>query len=344
MMRSLNHKTAHIFIAVIIILLSYSLRAQDGQKPINISDIPGVPGMMEGDKTITIQTSVDKSIIRVGDIINYKMVIEAPEGSNIVMPQPGSELGSFLIRDYSFPGEEKDKKSLFERIKNSIHRGLGKGNHRKDMVKNEFKYQITTYITGDLMVPPVPIMVVSPSGKKHNLTSQSVIIRVAPVTSPDDLTIKDIKGPASVPVETKKLLPFIIIPAIFLAALVIIIILVIKRRKEDEEIKIIRPPHETAFEELKALYDEDLLAKGDFERYYTRLSLILRKYVSLRFTMYALEYTTTEISDRLKMKKSNALITIYHAHFLKRLTWSSSRNTCQTLHSETPHMNELKTS
>jgi hypothetical protein len=297
-MLSPSHKSV-ISAAVFFLLLPCILTGQENPKQVNVSDIPGITGMLEGDKSITIRTSTDKSIIRVGDIINYTMTIEAPEGSSIAMPQPGAELGGFLIRDYEFPGETEKEIGTGNKILNSINRALGKGKTR-GMVSKDFKYKITTYITGDIMVPPVPMMVVLPSGKKHTLNSESAIIRVAAVTNPDDLTIKDIKGPVSVPLQPGKLIPFIIIPLLFMAIFVLGVIMVIRRRTEHEEFKIIRPPHEIALEELLDLYNEDLLAKGDFEGYYTRLSYILRKYMALRFMMYALEYTTTEIIDKLK--------------------------------------------
>jgi len=55
---------------------------------------------------VRVTTEIDRLVIRVGELIHYSLSIQAPPGSNVMMPPPGAQLGSFLIRDYSFPGEE----------------------------------------------------------------------------------------------------------------------------------------------------------------------------------------------------------------------------------------------
>ena len=54
------------------------------------------------------------------------------------------------------------------------------------------------------------------------------------------------------------------------------------------------PPHESAFEALSKLRQEDLPSRNRYEEYYVRLSGIVRAYIEARFRLKAPEMTTEE--------------------------------------------------
>ncbi len=60
------------------------------------------------------------------------------------------------------------------------------------------------------------------------------------------------------------------------------------------------PPHITAFEALEALKGEKLWQEGEYKKYYSALTDILRGYISGRFGVAALEMTSDEIVAALR--------------------------------------------
>jgi len=232
----------------------------------------------------------------VGELIHYTMTVSAPADAKVMMPPPGAQLGEFLIRDYSFPRlEEQEPLSLLDRVKQRIESLTGPGSS----ASQTFSFVITAYTVGDLEIPAMPVAVVDASGRAHALHAESARVRVAAVTNPDDLTIRDIKPPRSLPVNYRPALPWLLLPA-GLVALAAVAWWRLRRRKLAESAPVLlRPEDEVALEELTALAAGGLLEAGDYERFYTRLSFILRRYLALRYSIYALEYTTTEIVSRL---------------------------------------------
>jgi hypothetical protein len=271
-------------------------------RPAFIDQPPRIPGILRDTGPIKITTAIDKAVIRVGDLIHYSMFIEAPPGSKVMMPPPGAQLGMFLIRDYNFPGLEEKEETWTDRLRSWLSRMTGVAISDGSERVQEFHFIVTAYDTGDLVIPPLPVMVVDPAGAQHALFAESARIRVAPVTNPEDMTIRDVKAPVGVEFPWLKYLPYFLSPLLIVIAIIVAVWLIQRRGVEEEEAMDHRPAHQVALEELKALEKEDLLAAGEYEKYYTRLSWILRKYMALRFFMYALEYTTTEIIEKLKYK------------------------------------------
>ena len=63
------------------------------------------------------------------------------------------------------------------------------------------------------------------------------------------------------------------------------------------------PAHEIAFQRIKELEEQKLWQQGETKGYYVALTDILRQYIEGRFNVPALESTTDEIMDGLKLKE-----------------------------------------
>jgi len=251
---------------------------------------------------VRVTTEIDRLVIRVGELIHYSLSIQAPPGSNVMMPPPGAQLGSFLIRDYSFPGEEEnnEKTGAVERVGRWIERKTGADIGTGDRERTEFRFTVTTYRTGDMIIPPVPVIVVDPGGKTHRLFAESARVRVVPVTDPRDLTIKDVEGPVGIEIPVRHYLPWAALPAALLAAAALLLWRLSRREAYEPAPMDTRPAHVIAMEDIAALEREGLLEAGDYRGFYTGLSRAVRKYLALRFGFYALEYTTSETAVRLR--------------------------------------------
>jgi len=280
----------------------------------------GATGAQAGEADLSIASTLDKAVIRVGDIIHYSLVIEAneeceikvvypgepppdaretEEGCFIALLSPGLEFNKFIIRDFTEGAVDRDQ-SFSEKLSSWI--GDRTGTAAAGKTRAEYHFTITSYFTGDLMIPPMPVMVRFSNGTGAALSTESARVRVAPFTSPEDLTIKDVKAPVAVEVPIITYLPYLAGLVLAAVAFVAVVWLLIRRQAEEEAPEEVRPAHEVALAELRALEAEDYIVRGEYEKHYTRLSYITRKYLATRFLFYALEHTTPEIVEELMDK------------------------------------------
>lgn len=114
-------------------------------------------------------------------------------------------------------------------------------------------------------------------------------------------SLRDIKPPIDVPVNP---LPYIFLGVILFIAVFAIVWLFIRKRRQIVELStteeiVVNPPHEIAFEQLNKLKDTPC----DMETYHTRISYIIREYITLRYRIPALELTTTHLLHQLTYKQ-----------------------------------------
>jgi len=228
-----------------------------------------------------VYSKVDKLVITVGEIINYEIEVQAPKGYDVAIPPPGAQLGEFLIRDWKNPlPETKD-----------------------DRVVKKFCFQITSYATGESSIPPVPVILVKNNKPVAEVLAEEIRVRVAPVSSAEEMEIKDIKPPLPAAFDYKPLLITGVVLALLIAIGIAVVLVVRRMRRPAVPLPEPLPePEQLALQELAELESLGLLQKGEFKEYYTRLSEITRRYLGLRFVIYALEFTTTETMTALKDK------------------------------------------
>jgi len=222
--------------------------------------------------------------------------VEIPEGYSVAIPPPGAQLGEFLIRSYDFPKPVKKRgRTIFK-----------------------FSFKLTAYTTGELEIPPVPIIIQKEGKPVRVLLTQKIRILIAELSNPEELEIKDVKAPVGIPFNYKRLVIFIL--AVLGTGAIALGSVIIWKKLKKPEIKIpepLPPPEELAKKELAELESLGLLEKGEVEHYYTKLNQILRRYLGLKFQIYALEFTTSEIMLSLKDKWLEHLVYQLIEGFLK---------------------------
>jgi len=92
-----------------------------------------------------------------------------------------------------------------------------------------------------------------------------------------------------------------------LILLFLIYFLIKKYRKGGTKIRIVVPPHITALNKLQNLKKQKLWQKGELKEYYSKISLILRQYIEMRFNFPALELPTSDIIKNLRKLDSDLL-------------------------------------
>ena len=68
------------------------------------------------------------------------------------------------------------------------------------------------------------------------------------------------------------------------------------------------PPYEKAIQATNMLKEEKLWQGGQDKQYYTRLTDILREYLDGRFSINAMEMTSTEILDALRRNNETRVV------------------------------------
>jgi hypothetical protein len=234
------------------------------------------------DATVTVASRVDKSRIKIGDLIRYTVTVTHPKGVDARTPGTGANLGGFEIRNYSVP-EPKEKKGI---------------------IVSEYEYTISTFFPGEFVIPPLPVAYKAPGDTTVRVMATPSIKIVVESMKPSEAgDIKDIKPPLEIPLSV-----WLLLMKAGIGLLIVLMavggFLLYRRWKSGKGILPVReapqkPPHEIAIEALDRLKSSDLLEKGEIKQFYIELSEIIRRYIGGRYFVVAMEMTTTEVLDGL---------------------------------------------
>lgn len=224
---------------------------------------------------IEITTSVDNATVYVGDLITYTISITYDSTYELVPPPLGANLGSFDVKDY-----QPD-------IKTELEGGR---------TKSESLFKLSTFTTGDYVIPPVPIAFTLKDGTRKVLLAEPVPITVQSLlqNADDSTDIRPLKGQYEF---ERRYIQYVIWGAgvLFLLAANIAIWLWLRRRRNLAQMADRRPPWEIAFAELAKLDQKSLAENGKFKEYYFELTDIARHYLGRMFFVDLLEMTTEEL-------------------------------------------------
>lgn len=239
--------------------------------------------LLAANSKVALEAKVNKNKIKIGDLIQYSIVVTRDEKVNIEMPNLGANLGAFEIHDYDDPDPVKQNGEIVQRR----------------------EYIISTYDIGDYEIPPVTVRFsVGEDSLWKELTTEKIKITVASVKPSEAGDIRDIKPPLEIERDWMRIIRFAA-AGLIIVIIGILIFLYIKRRKEGKSLiprreKPKRPPHEIALDELNQLLQEQLLKKGEIKQFYIRISEIIRYYIEGRFFIIAIEMTTMQLIDTMK--------------------------------------------
>lgn len=169
---------------------------------------------------------------------------------------------------------------------------------------------ITSFDSGFYSIPPIKSVL-----NNDTFATESLSLKVVPVqVDEENLDLKDIKD-----VWNPRFVLFDYIPWYVWLILAILIIIVagiytylkyFKNRAKKENVMVAAKiiPHEKALEDLYKLKEEKLWQSGQEKLYFTLLIDILREYIDSRFSINAMEMTTTEILASLRANKESKLV------------------------------------
>ena len=235
---------------------------------------------------ISVESHVDRATITIGDRILYTLTVETDSAVKLEPLALGSNLGAFEVKDYKIHDPQKTKNGR---------------------IISRSEYVITTFTTGEYVIPPITIDYTDPNGDKKQIQSEPLFILVKSVgaTESDKEDIRGLKPP--IQIEGEYWGYFLILPILLLLAA--FGFLYYRQRakavalpKIPEELK--KPAWEVARLELENLRASELLKRKEIKKYYTVLSDIIRKYLERRYQITALDRTTQEVKTELKRAKA----------------------------------------
>ncbi len=171
---------------------------------------------------------------------------------------------------------------------------------KRGRVYETFTVTLTLFELGDHLIKPIGIRVKDDQGMGYDIPTQQLQVKVISVgrkpTDSDD--IRPIKGPASS--DLSKWFALLIGAAILVLAWLLAFLIWRRFHGMIKDPEALKPPNERALLELGRLKNKDYLAQDRLREYATELCDILRRYVSRRYRVDALEMTTAELMPEIK--------------------------------------------
>ena len=215
---------------------------------------------------VTAAATIDRSDITLGDRISLAVVVDADDGYQVTDPTVAHDLGAFEVLQ-TLP----------------TRKTTAAGRQRWT-----YRYLITSWRLGKLIVPGVEVAYVSPDGTRGIVRTAELPVTVASVRQPGESTadIKDIKPQLDLPAAFFSRIVRALtgvgaaVALAALSALVFWLILRRRRRGADEERLT---PVQRALRELDELAALRLPEQGRTEEHYARLITTLRRYAVDRY-------------------------------------------------------------
>ena len=239
-MTTTRMKRCSVILAIGLPFLALSAEAQDVRD--TVESLPG----------IEVTTSVNVAEMYVGDIITYTVGIVYDTTLELIPPPLGANLGAFDVKDYQ-PDQVTE---------------LPDGR-----VRSETIFKLSTFTTGDYIIPPLPILFRLPDSTAKVILAEGLPIKVKSLLGDDDdtLDIKALKDPYEFERDYSRYYWFGGAGLLLLLA-GIGLWLYLRKRGTEEEFVDLRPAWEIALEGLAILTEKHLPEEKQFKKFYLELA------------------------------------------------------------------------
>jgi len=227
---------------------------------------------------VEITTSVDRADMFVGDLVNYKLTITYDSTYKLIPPPLGANLGAFDVKDYRPDAETT----------------LPDGR-----IQSESTFKLSTFTTGDYVIPPVPVMFMTSDSTRKVLLSESVPIKVKSLleNAGDTVDIRPLKAQYEFQRDMTVYYVWGGIAVVLIAGLILLWWYMRRRRQAVVEAVDLRDPWEIAFEKMAVLKEKRYIEEGNFKQFYIELTELAREYLDRMYKVDVLEMTTQEFID-----------------------------------------------
>jgi hypothetical protein len=167
-----------------------------------------------------------------------------------------------------------------------------------DKLTKSQKIVLTSFDSGYYVIPPLQFSYSrTDDTTEHVIETEPLLLEVNMISVDTTKSIRDIKDLKRIPFGWQDALPYIygVLGLMLLGLLIYFIFQKVKKPEKAEKIIPQRPAHEIALEALQNLSDEKLWQNGYNKEYHSRLSDIIREFISNKWSLHAMELTTDEI-------------------------------------------------
>ncbi|MEL6811100.1 MAG: DUF4381 domain-containing protein [Bacteroidota bacterium] len=224
-----------------------------------------------------VKTSIDTTIIRIGEEIKYTLEVEADTTALVLFPEGQSFQPLEMIDSYPVDTIRLDSKLR--------------------LIK---KYGITQFDSGSYKLPGQRVMI----DDRAFLTDSALVeVRDVPVdtTQQKMFDIKPVVDVERPPFDFTALLYWLL--AILLVGGAVYFLFRRKKLKEERERQL--PPYEEAMVALEQLDASEYLKENRSKAYYSSLTEIVKRYIDREVDDTALESTSDELIERLQLHKDS---------------------------------------
>ena len=215
---------------------------------------------------VNAAATVDRTSITVGDRIQLSVIVDAEPGFLPSDPTIAHDLGSFEV----VQTQQAQKQT------------------RGSQIQFIYRYAITAWSVGDLVLPPISVTWVGPNGQTGTAVTGEVPVKVVTVIANGEKTddIKPLKPQLTV---AEELLPRLQRIAMGLGAVVAVMVVVgivlwlLIRKRAAALFEDRLTPVQRALRELDQLAELKLPEQGKTAEHYARLTASLRQYAVDRF-------------------------------------------------------------
>ena len=265
-------------------------------------------------------TSLDTNMVLIGDHTPLNLLVRVPLNTNLQWHELDSTYAGIEILNVSkIDTVQKENEIVYVQ-----------------------KINLIPFDSGYYALTPISFPI-STTGRWDTLKSNALALKVESIQIDTTMAIKPIKPPISIPWHWKDALPYAGV-LLGIIALVALLLFLLKRKKEKPEIIELpidlRSAHQIAIEKLEQLELKEFWQKGKIKEYYVGLTYILREYIENRFETDALESTSDEIIDSLKI--SNIKTTLKQ-RLRNLLDWADLVKFAKASPSGETHIEALKT-
>lgn len=258
-------------VLAVTILLLLLLTGSCGESGRNGDQAPPPVTQVSESPGARLELRLDRAAMTTAESALLRLELECAETDSVEFPDLDDGVGGFAVtRSQSLPDR------------------LGQGG----TAVRGHEYVLQPFLPGDYEIPALTVV---RNGTDEIATEPLTVVVESVIEDTESPELRDIADPIDVPVPWW----WWVVGALLLVAVLAGAAWWLRRRRMRQLEPRIVPPHEAALNALDALLGEDLLARGEFESFYLRLSDIVRHYIENRFGLRAPERTTEEFLAEL---------------------------------------------
>ncbi len=246
---------------------------------------------------ISVKASTDKIDYQVGDYINYTIQVNYNKGMKVYPP---------FIKDSLTNVSIIKKENPVVKEKNGAETAT-------------YKYILSGYDSTGVTIPAIPVLYqITGDTTMHYALTNPVSFTIRTLKVNPQGGIKDIKAPITIPLDWWWIAFWILLVIILAAAGYYFYNRYKKKKLGMEPVrKVVKlPAHTIALNALHELEDKKLWQNGKVKEYHSEITEIIRRYFEERFNLPALELTTSEAVEMLKLRQETEPIRDLTYNFL----------------------------